>query len=99
MSNYIATFFIFPMLAIPFVAIWLCLKPKWLQSVSYLPNNRLIFLLCALLAWIVCSFIIIMGYDWNHQTTISEQLMAGVGCIVFSFGFIVIFKEWLVEQS
>lgn len=99
MSNYLAVFFIFPMLAIPFATIWLCLKPEWLQSVNYLPSNRLLLILYATVAWIVCIFIIIMGYDWDHQTTMSEQLVSGIGCLVFSFGFILIFKKWIIKEK
>lgn len=99
MSNYLAAFFIFPVLAIPLTIIWLCLKPQWLQSVGYLPDNRLFFILYAAIAWIICILIIIMGYDWEHQTTISEQLAAGLGCLAFSFGFIFIFKKWLIREK
>lgn len=98
MSNYIAVFFIFPMLVIPFVTIWLCFKHGWLQSVRYLPNNRLLFILLSILAWISCFLIIIMGYDWDHQATIYEQLVAGLGCLVFGFGVIIVFKQWLIKE-
>lgn len=99
MSNYLAAFFIFPMMVIPLATIWLCFKPEWLQSVDYLPTNRLLFTLYAAIAWVICILIIIMGYDWEHQTTMSEQLVAGLGCLVFSFGFIVIFKKWLIKEK
>ena len=98
-SNYIAVFFVFPMLMIPIATIWLCFKPKWLQSNHWLPSNRILLILYAAIAWIVSILIIIMLYDWDHQTTIFEQLVGGLGCVAFSFGFILIFKEQLVTKK
>ncbi|OAP71798.1 hypothetical protein A7325_12255 [Psychrobacter sp. SHUES1] len=99
MSNYIALFFIFPMLMIPIATLWLCFKPKWLQSTNWLPSNRILLILYAAVAWIVSMLIIIMLYDWDHQTTITEQLVAGLGCLVFGFGFILMFKKQLVTEK
>lgn len=98
-SNYIAVFFIFPMLAIPLITLWLCFKPTWLQSINYLPSNRLLLVLYAAIAWVISILIIIMLYDWDHQTTITEQLIAGLGCLVFGLGFILIFKKQLIEKK
>ena len=92
MSNYIAVFFIFPMLAIPLITLWLCFKPTWLQS-------RLLLVLYAAIAWVISILIIIMLYDWDHQTTITEQLIAGLGCLVFGLGFILIFKKQLIAKK
>jgi predicted ABC-type exoprotein transport system permease subunit len=99
LGNYLAVFLIFPMLAIPFAALWLCFKPEWLQTIKYLPSNRLFLVLYAAVAWIICVFIIIMGYDWDHQVTISEQLMSGVGCLAFSFGFILVFRQQIIKEK
>lgn len=99
MNNYIAVFLVFPMLAIPLVAFWLCLKPKWLQSTNFLPSNRILFALVATISWIISILIIIIAYDWEHQTTVSEQLVAGLGCLIFSFGFILMFKEKLITEK
>lgn len=87
------------MLAIPLVAFWLCLKPKWLQSIKILPSNRIVFALIATISWIITILIIIVAYDWEHQTTVSEQLVAGLGCLIFSFGFILTFKEKLITEK
>lgn len=99
MSEYIAVFFTFPILMIPIATIWLCFKPKWLQSSHWLPSNRILLILYAITVWVISILIIIMLYDWDHQTTISEQLVAGLGCLVFSFGFILIFKEQLITKK
>ena len=99
MSNYIAVFFIFPMLAIPLITLWLCFKPTWLQSTHYLPSNRLLLVLYAAIAWVISILIIIMLYDWDHKTTISEQLIAGLGCLLFGFGFILTFKKQLITEK
>lgn len=40
-----------------------------------------------------------MLYDWDHQTTVSEQLVAGLGCLIFSFGFILMFKKQLIMEK
>ena len=99
MSNYIAVFFIFPMLAIPFITLWLCFKPKWLQSTNCLPSNRLLLVLYAAIVWVISILIIIMLYDWDHQTSISEQLIAGLGCLEFGLGFILMFKKQLIVEK
>lgn len=99
MSNYIAVFFIFPMLMIPIATLWLCFKPKWLQSTNWLPNSGILLILYAAIAWFISILIIIMLYDWDHQTTNSEQLVAGLGCLIFSFGFILIFREQLITEK
>ena len=98
-SNYIAVFFLFPMLMISIATIWLCFKPKWLQSTHSLPSNRVLLILYAAIAWVISILIIIMLYDWDHQTTIFEQLVAGLGCLVFCFGFISMFKEQLIAKK
>lgn len=99
MNNYIAVFFIFPMLMIPIATLWLCFKPEWLQSTNWLPSNRILLILYSAIAWIVNILIIIMLYDWDHQTTVSEQLVAGLGCLIFSFGFILMFKKQLIMEK
>lgn len=99
MSNYIAVFFLFPMLMIPIATIWLCFKPKWLQSTYWLPSNRVLLILYAAIAWVISILIIIILYDWDHQTTIFEQLVGGLGCLLFSFVFISMFKEQLIAKN
>ena len=99
MNNYIAVFFLFPMLMIPITTLWLCFKPKWLQSTHWLPSNRILLILYAAIAWVISILIIIMLYDWDHQTTIFEQLVAGLGFLVFSFGFISMFKDQLITKK
>ena len=63
MSNYIVVFFIFPMLAIPFITLWLCFKPKRLQSAKCLPSNRLMLVVYVAIVWIISILIKIMLYD------------------------------------
>ena len=43
--------------------------------------------------------IIIMLYDWDHQTTVSEQLVGGLGCLVFGLVFISMFKKQLITEK
>lgn len=40
-----------------------------------------------------------MLYDWDHQMTITEQLVAGLGCLIFGFGFILMFKKQLITEK
>jgi len=95
MNNYIAVFFLFPMLMIPIATLWLCFKPKWLYSTHWLPSNRILLILYAAIAWVISILIIIMLYEWDHQTTVFEQLVGGLGC----FGFILMFKEKLITKK
>ena len=99
MNNYIAVFFLFPMLMIPIATLWLCFKPKWLYSTHWLPSNRILLILYAAIAWVISILIIIMLYEWDHQTTVFEQLVGGLGCLVFCFGFILMFKEKLITKK
>ena len=59
----------------------------------------MLLILYAVVAWMVSILIIIMLYDWGHQTTIPEQLVAGLGCLVFSLGFILMFKKQLITEK
>ena len=36
-----------------------------------------------------------MLYEWDHQMTVFEQLVGGLGC----FGFILMFKEKLITKK